>query len=70
MDQPSILARQMGEFQPLLDINRAGGRAELAFVDLLETVSTGTPAYAHRYGRGSGRTSPPTHGCGARSTTR
>jgi hypothetical protein len=38
-------------FKPLLDINCAGGRAELAFVDLLETITTGTPAYTHRYGR-------------------
>ncbi len=37
--------------KPLLDINSAGGRAELAFVDLLQTVTTGAPAYPHRYGR-------------------
>ncbi|MGW3967479.1 methyltransferase [Amycolatopsis sp. NPDC005003] len=36
----------------LLDIHSAGGRAELAFADLLETLTTGTPAYEHRYGRG------------------
>ncbi|WP_410592489.1 methyltransferase [Amycolatopsis sp. lyj-23] len=35
----------------LLDIRSAGGRAELAFADLLETVTTGTPAYVRRYGR-------------------
>ena len=35
----------------LLDITSAGGRAELAFVDLLHTISTGEPAYPHRYGR-------------------
>ncbi|MEV6447492.1 methyltransferase [Amycolatopsis sp. NPDC051716] len=35
----------------LLDIRSAGGRAELAFADLLETMTTGTPAYEHRYGR-------------------
>lgn len=38
--------------KPLLDIRCAGGRAELAFVDLLATITTGTPAYVHRYGRG------------------
>ena len=37
--------------KPLLDINSAGGRAELAFVELLETITTGAPAYLHRYGR-------------------
>jgi hypothetical protein len=36
---------------PLLDINRAGGRAELAFVELLDTITTDTPAYRRRYGR-------------------
>jgi SAM-dependent methyltransferase len=35
----------------LLDVNSAGGRAELAFVDLLHTITTGEPAYPHRYGR-------------------
>lgn len=50
------LGAQMGEdapegIKPLLDINRAGGRAELAFVELLGTITTGTPAYVHRYGR-------------------
>lgn len=35
----------------LLDINAAGGRAELAFVDLLDTVTTGARAYPARYGR-------------------
>jgi 2,7-dihydroxy-5-methyl-1-naphthoate 7-O-methyltransferase len=38
--------------KPLLDINCAGGRAELAFVDLLHTIATGEPAYSCRYGRG------------------
>jgi 2,7-dihydroxy-5-methyl-1-naphthoate 7-O-methyltransferase len=38
--------------KPLLDINRAGGRAELAFVELLVMVTTGVPAYPRRYGRG------------------
>lgn len=37
--------------RPLLDIHAAGGRAELAFADLLATITTGTPAYEHRYGR-------------------
>ncbi|GAA4020338.1 hypothetical protein GCM10022247_50400 [Allokutzneria multivorans] len=37
--------------KPLLDIDCAGGRAELAFVDLLDTVTSGTPAYPKRYGR-------------------
>ncbi|WP_433556259.1 methyltransferase [Pseudonocardia xinjiangensis] len=37
--------------KPLLDINSAGGRAELAFVELLGTITTGAPAYPHRYGR-------------------
>jgi len=46
------LGAQMVGVKPLLDINRAGGRAELAFVDLLETITTGTPAYEHRYGQG------------------
>jgi SAM-dependent methyltransferase len=54
--RPTSLGAQMSEdapegVKPLLDINRAGGRAELAFVDLLETITTGTPAYLHRYGR-------------------
>jgi hypothetical protein len=37
--------------KPLLDITCAGGRAELAFTDLLETITTGEPAYPRRYGR-------------------
>lgn len=37
--------------KPLLDINTAGGRAELAFVELLETTRTGEPAYPRFYGR-------------------
>ena len=37
--------------KPLLDINSAGGRADLAFVELLGTVTTGTPGYVQRYGR-------------------
>src|SRR3954464_6243848 len=35
---------------PLLDINCAGGRAELAFVELLGTITTGAPGYVRRYG--------------------
>ncbi|MVU81001.1 methyltransferase [Nocardia sp. ET3-3] len=38
-------------FSLLLDMNAAGGRAELAFVELLETITTGRPAYPRRYGR-------------------
>lgn len=38
--------------KPLLDIRCAGGRAELAFADLLETITTGASAYERRYGRG------------------
>jgi 2,7-dihydroxy-5-methyl-1-naphthoate 7-O-methyltransferase len=54
--RPTTLGAQLSEdapegIKPLLDINCAGGRAELAFVDLLETLTTGTPAYVHRYGR-------------------
>ncbi|MCO1577928.1 methyltransferase [Crossiella sp. SN42] len=52
--RPTELGAQMepGRFKTLLDINCAGGRAELAFVELLETVRDGTPAYEKRYGRG------------------
>jgi hypothetical protein len=54
--RPTELGAQMSEdapagIKPLLDINSAGGRAELGFVDLLETVTTGAPAYPRRYGR-------------------
>jgi hypothetical protein len=54
--RPTDLGAQMGEdapagIKPLLDINSAGGRAELAFVDLLGTITTGAPAYERRYGR-------------------
>lgn len=53
---PTDLGAQMREgspegVKPLLDINSAGGRAELAFVELLETVMTGASAYGRRYGR-------------------
>lgn len=54
--RPTDLGTQMHEdapagIKPLLDINRAGGRADLAFVELLGTITTGTPAYVLRYGR-------------------
>ncbi|WP_443742658.1 methyltransferase [Umezawaea endophytica] len=54
--RPTALGAQLREdapqgVKPLLDIHRAGGRAELAFVDLLGTITTGAPAYPHRYGR-------------------
>jgi SAM-dependent methyltransferase len=54
--RPTDLGAQLGEdapegIKPLLDIGRAGGRAELAFVELLGTIVTGSPAYVHRYGR-------------------
>jgi hypothetical protein len=54
--RPTSLGAQMSEdapegIKPLLDINSAGGRAELAFVELLGTIVTGAPAYVHRYGR-------------------
>src|SRR3954454_7729629 len=35
----------------LMRLDTAGGRAELAFVELLHSVTTGTSAYSHRYGR-------------------
>jgi hypothetical protein len=55
--RPTSLGVQLREDAPagwktLLDINRAGGRAELAFADLLGTITTGASAYAQRYGRG------------------
>jgi len=54
--RPTNLGAQLSEDAPeglklLLDINSAGGRAELAFVELLGTIITGAPAYVHRYGR-------------------
>jgi SAM-dependent methyltransferase len=51
--RPTSLGFQLTEEWPkmLLDINRAGGRADLAFVDLLETITSGAPAYPRRYGR-------------------
>ncbi|MDN5916457.1 MAG: methyltransferase, partial [Pseudonocardia sp.] len=55
--RPTSLGAQISADAPegvslLLDIDTAGGRGELAFVDLLHTVTTGGSAYAHRYGRG------------------
>ncbi|VVJ19452.1 Uncharacterised protein [Amycolatopsis camponoti] len=35
----------------LLNLDTAGGRAELAFVELLHSVTTGEPGYDRRYGR-------------------
>jgi SAM-dependent methyltransferase len=54
--RPTSLGMQMRAdappgIKPLLDINRAGGRADLAFVELLGTVTTGTSGYVRRYGR-------------------
>lgn len=54
--RPTSLGAQMGGdapegIKPLLDIGCAGGRAELAFADLLATITTGVPAYVERYGR-------------------
>ena len=51
--RPTELGAQLRseDARRLLDIHSAGGRAELAFADLLETMTTGTPAYEHRYGR-------------------
>jgi hypothetical protein len=55
--RPTDLGAQMSEdapegIKPLLDINCAGGRADLGFVELLGTLTTGTPGYVQRYGRG------------------
>jgi hypothetical protein len=49
--RPTELGQQIRDFLPLLDMARAGGRADLAFVELLHTVATGSSAYEHRYGR-------------------
>lgn len=35
----------------LLHLNRAGGRAELAFVELLHSITTGEAAYPHHHGQ-------------------
>ncbi|MCC3316452.1 methyltransferase [Nocardia africana] len=54
---PTSLGDQMSADSPdpftllLLDIGSAGGRAELAFVELLSTITSGRPAYPRRYGR-------------------
>ncbi|MFF2083856.1 methyltransferase [Nocardia sp. NPDC058176] len=54
--RPTRLGDQMNANSPdgvklLLDMTSAGGRAELAFVELLHTITTGAPAYPRRYGR-------------------
>jgi SAM-dependent methyltransferase len=51
--RPTALGDQLSDdgVKRLLDINCAGGRAELAFVELLGTITTGKPAYPRRYGR-------------------
>lgn len=51
--RPTELGDQLREdgTKLLLDITSAGGRAELAFVELLHTIATGEPAYPHRYGQ-------------------
>jgi len=54
--RPTDLGAQLRDdapegFKPVLDITCAGGRAELAFVDLLEVMTGGAPAYPRRYGR-------------------
>jgi 2,7-dihydroxy-5-methyl-1-naphthoate 7-O-methyltransferase len=54
----------------LLHLDAAGGRAELAFVELAHSVITGQAAYPRRYVRISGPTSPSTPICGNRSTGR
>ena len=55
--RPTAVGDQMRADAPglgrlVLDINSAGGRAELAFVELLSSVTTGEAAYPRRYGRG------------------
>jgi 2,7-dihydroxy-5-methyl-1-naphthoate 7-O-methyltransferase len=55
--QRTDLRRQLrddsdSELRDDLDINSAIGRVELAFVELLHTVTTGASAYPRRYGRG------------------
>ncbi|WP_103349957.1 methyltransferase [Amycolatopsis sp. CA-128772] len=54
--RPTELGAQLREdapegVKPLLDITCAGGRAELAFVELLDVMTDGAPAYPRRYGR-------------------
>ncbi|MDX3187220.1 methyltransferase [Streptomyces sp. MN03-5084-2B] len=50
---PTELGEQLrsDDAKRLLDAHTAGGRAELAFTDLLGTITTGAAAYEHRYGR-------------------
>ena len=70
--RPTSLGLQLTEDWPktLLDINRAGGRADLVFVDLLGAITTGAPAYPQRYGREFWADLDATRSCGARSTPR
>ena len=54
--RPTEVGAQMREdapegFLPLLDMTQAGGRAELAFVELLTSVKTNEAGYPRRYGR-------------------
>uniref|UniRef100_UPI001C3F82B5 methyltransferase n=1 Tax=Rhodococcoides yunnanense TaxID=278209 RepID=UPI001C3F82B5 len=49
--RPTDLSQQLTDNALLLDMKNAGGRAELAFVDLLDTIATGKPSYPKRYGR-------------------
>lgn len=51
--RPTDLGEQLrsDDAHRLLDIHAAAGRAELAFTDLLETITTGRAAYERRYGR-------------------
>lgn len=48
---PTNLGRQIPDHSLLLDQMNAGGRAEVAFVGLLDTIATGEPAYPKQYGR-------------------
>ncbi|MEU7218539.1 hypothetical protein [Nocardia iowensis] len=45
----------------LLRLDAAGGRAELAFVELAHSITTGRAAYPRRYGSNS--SSPSTNRC-------
>jgi 2,7-dihydroxy-5-methyl-1-naphthoate 7-O-methyltransferase len=54
--RPTDLGAQMREgapqgVLPLLDISRAGGRAELAFVELLHSIQTNEASYSRHFGR-------------------
>jgi hypothetical protein len=57
-----------GDRRAELDANGAIGRAALAFVDLLETVTSGEPACLRPYGQDFGPTSTSSPRCGRRST--